>query len=251
MHFMMAAMALLCDRRVVAAAVILCCILFGALNLTLGTDRAHAQTADDAPLAIWIDEDKSGRQSDRRVGSVVWSTVVFSGTSDQSMPVVTGTDPKDVVALAKIEIPDGGVSATWLLRCITDPNFPVPATHLVEIKFKLPKDLADIGIQMIRGVGAKQSEQSPASVLSGLALSAQDTWTFALRARDTDLVRNVRLLKEAKWFEVPLYYNHDRGGGAALLIEKGHSGDRAFAEVFKIWGNRACTTVSGLGAHRR
>jgi hypothetical protein len=246
----MIAMLFFCDRRIAAAAMILCCILWTATGLALGMSRVHAKTPSDVSQAIWIDEDESGQQGHRSVGSVVWRTTVFSGTPEPSTPVVTGIDPREAVPLAEIEVPDRGVSATWLLRCITDPTFSIPASHLIEIKFKLPKDLADIGIQMIRGVGAKQTAQSPASILSGLVVSVGDTWMLALMAKRTDIVRNVRFLKEAKWFETRLYYN-SHSGGATLLIEKGASGDRVFAEAFRVWGNRSCTSLTGHGTYRR
>jgi len=129
-----------CDRRIAAAAMILCCILWTATGLALGMSRVHAKTPSDVSQAIWIDEDESGQQGHRSVGSVVWRTTVFSGTPEPSTPVVTGIDPREAVPLAEIEVPDRGVSATWLLRCITDPTFSIPASHLIEIKFKLPKD---------------------------------------------------------------------------------------------------------------
>jgi hypothetical protein len=246
----MTGMVFSCSRRIVAAATISCCILSTAAGPALGMSRVHAKTPSDASQAIWIDEDESGQQGHRSVGSVVWRTTVFSGTPEPSMPVVTGIDPREVVPLAEIEIRDRGVSATWLLRCITDPTFPIPATHLIEIKLKLPKDLADIGIQMLRGIGAKQTAQSAASILSGLFVSVSDTWMVALMAKHTDIVRNIRLLKEAKWFETSLYYNN-HSGGATLLIEKASSGDRVFAEAFRVWGNRSCTSLRGRRTHQR
>ena len=46
--------------------------------------------------------------------------------------------------------------------------------------------------------------------------------------------RNLQLLKERSWFDIPIVYNNGRR--AILAIEKGTPGDRAFEEAFKAWG---------------
>jgi hypothetical protein len=45
--------------------------------------------------------------------------------------------------------------------------------------------------------------------------------------------RNIQLLKERPWFDIPLVYTS--GGRAILAIEKGPPGERAFAEAFAAW----------------
>jgi hypothetical protein len=47
--------------------------------------------------------------------------------------------------------------------------------------------------------------------------------------------RNLQLLKDRPWFDVPIVYNN--GGGAILKLEKGPTGARAFADAFAAWGN--------------
>ena len=51
---------------------------------------------------------------------------------------------------------------------------------------------------------------------------------------DADRARNVQLLKERSWFDVPLVYANQRR--AILAIEKGPSGEQAFANAFSEWG---------------
>ena len=46
--------------------------------------------------------------------------------------------------------------------------------------------------------------------------------------------RNLQLLKERSWFDIPLVYNNGRR--AILAIEKGTPGERAFKEAFAAWG---------------
>ena len=55
----------------------------------------------------------------------------------------------------------------------------------------------------------------------------------ALSAVDTDVQRNVQLLKDRSWFDIPIVYTN--GGRSILAVEKGLPGDRAFAEAFAAW----------------
>ena len=56
---------------------------------------------------------------------------------------------------------------------------------------------------------------------------------IGLSAVDTDVQRNVQLLKERSWFDIPIVYTN--GGRAILAMEKGPPGDHAFAEAFAAW----------------
>ena len=50
---------------------------------------------------------------------------------------------------------------------------------------------------------------------------------------EQDKDRNLQLLKERGWFDIPVVYNNNRR--AILAMEKGTPGDRAFADAFKAW----------------
>jgi hypothetical protein len=50
---------------------------------------------------------------------------------------------------------------------------------------------------------------------------------------ESDQQRNIQLLKERAWFDIPVVYNNNRR--AILAIEKGTPGERAFAEAFAAW----------------
>jgi hypothetical protein len=45
--------------------------------------------------------------------------------------------------------------------------------------------------------------------------------------------RNVQLLKDRSWFDIPIVYTN--GGRAILAMEKGPPGDHAFTEAFAAW----------------
>jgi hypothetical protein len=56
---------------------------------------------------------------------------------------------------------------------------------------------------------------------------------IGLSAVDTDVQRNVQLLKDRSWFDIPIVYTN--GGRAILAMEKGPPGDHAFTEAFAAW----------------
>ena len=71
--------------------------------------------------------------------------------------------------------------------------------------------------------------------LAGLAVKVTDGFFLVgLSNVDADRVRNLQLLKERSWFDVPLVYVNQRR--AIIAIEKGAPGERAFNEAFAAWG---------------
>jgi len=125
------------------------------------------------------------------------------------------------------------MTVTWSLRRNTDQA--LPASHTIEIMFNLPPDFAGGGISNVPGVLMKESEQARGVPLAGLAVKVTNGFfLIGLSAVDADVQRNLQLLKERPWFDVPIVYNN--GGRAILALEKGPPGDRAFADAFAAWG---------------
>ena len=58
-------------------------------------------------------------------------------------------------------------------------------------------------------------------------------YLVGLSNQEADKERNLQLLKERGWFDIPVVYNNNRR--AILALEKGPPGDRVFAEAFKTW----------------
>ena len=57
---------------------------------------------------------------------------------------------------------------------------------------------------------------------------------MALSNIESDRTRNMQLLKERSWFDVPLVYTNQRR--AIIAIEKGAPGERVFNDAFDAWG---------------
>ena len=57
---------------------------------------------------------------------------------------------------------------------------------------------------------------------------------IGLSAVDIDVQRNIELLKNRDWFDIPIVYSSGKRG--ILAMEKGTPGARAFEEAFRAWG---------------
>lgn len=140
--------------------------------------------------------------------------------------------PLETVVRADIDIPERKMTMRWTLQRNLDKA--MPASHTVEVVFTLPPDFPHQGIQNVPGVLMKENEQTRGVPLSGLAVKVTDGYfLIGLSASDTDQQRNIALLKDRPWFDVPIVYADGRR--AILAVEKGTPGDRAFAQAFQAW----------------
>ena len=188
---------------------------------------AGQNAAQNAPQVaqrvVLYEEDPNNPQGRQFVGSAVWRTETVSPGS--------GLAP-ELEVRADITIPDRNMTVTWTLRRNTDQA--LPASHTIEIMFNLPPDFPGGGIANVPGVLMKDSEQARGVPLAGLAVKVTNGFfLIGLSAVDTDVQRNIQLLKDKPWFDIPIVYNN--GGRAILAMEKGPPGDRAFADAFAAW----------------
>jgi hypothetical protein len=192
-------------------------------------DRIGGTTVDDggAPVAqkvVLYEEDPNDQAGKRYVGTAVWRL--------ESVPPAAGKPP-DLAIRADIEIPDQKISARWSLRRNDDKT--LPASHTVEVMFTLPPNFPHKGITQIPGVLMKQSESTRGVPLAGLAVKVTSNFfLIGLSSVEADRTRNIQLLKERGWFDIPLVY--EDGRRAILAIEKGTPGERAFTRAFEAWG---------------
>jgi hypothetical protein len=176
-----------------------------------------------AQRVVLYEEDPNDPQGKRFVGSAIWRTETVSPGA--------GLAP-ELAVRADIEIPDRRMTVTWSLRRNTDKA--LPASHTIEIMFNLPADFPGGGIANVPGVLMKQAEQSRGTPLAGLAVKVTNGFfLIGLSAVDADRQRNLQLLKDQEWFDVPIVYTN--GGRAILAVEKGPPGVRAFADAFAAW----------------
>ena len=109
--------------------------------------------------------------------------------------------PPELAIRADIEVPERKLAVTWSLRRNTDKG--LPATHTVEIMFKLPSDFRAGGISNVPGMLMKQAEQTRGVPLAGLAVKVTNGfYMIGLSNMDADKERNIPLLKERAWFDI-------------------------------------------------
>ena len=194
-------------------------------------DRVGQPSSDQiAPVAqrvVLYDEDPADPKGKQFVGSVIWRTEQVKAS---------GSQKADIAVRAEIEIPDRKFKMTMSLLRNTDTS--LPASHTAELTFILPQDFAGGGIGNVPGVLMKSNEQARGTPLAGYAVKVTDglkaLFLVGLSNIESERARNIQLLKERSWFDVPLVYTNQRR--AIIAIEKGAPGERAFNEAFQAWG---------------
>jgi clan AA aspartic protease (TIGR02281 family) len=172
---------------------------------------------------VLYEEGQANPSGTQFVGSAVWRT--------ERLAPGPGQQP-DVVVRAEIEIPEQKVSVRWSLRRNDDKQ--MPASHTVEIVFTLPPEFPHGGISTIPGVLMKQGQTTRGIPLNGAAVKVTTNYfLIGLSLVDADMQRNVQLLKERSWFDIPVVYND--GKRAIIAVEKGTSGELVFADAFDAW----------------
>ncbi len=196
----------------------------------IGAGNGTASSPSTAPAAavaqkvVLYDEDPGDPKGKRYVGSAVWRTETVSPGP--------GLAP-ELAIRADVEIPERRMRMTWSLRRNTDKA--LPASHTIEIMFTLPADFSEGGIANVPGVLMKQNEQARGVPLAGLAVKVTNGYfLIGLSSVSIDQQRNIQLLKERDWFDIPIVYTN--GKRAILAVEKGTPGGRAFEEAFRAWG---------------
>ena len=193
------------------------------------TDRIGQPTPQPStglPVAqrvVLYEEDPQDAQGKRFVGTVLWRTEVRTAAPGR---------PPELTLRGDIEVPDRKMTIAFSIRRNTDQS--LPASHTIEIMFNQPADSPFGGVQNVPGVLMKQAEQTRGVPLTGQSVKVTPGFfLIGLSALETDVQRNVQLLKERSWFDIPIVYNNNRR--AILALEKGTPGDKAFAEAFAAW----------------
>jgi hypothetical protein len=187
-------------------------------------NRDTGPVAAVAQRVVLYEEDPADPSGKRYVGSAIWRT--------ETVTPGPGAAP-DLAVRADLEIPERRITMTFSLRRNSDQT--LPASHTIEVTFNLPADFPFGGISNVPGILMKQAEQTRGAPLAGLAVKVTSGFfLIGLSAVEADMQRNLQLLKERAWFDIPIVYNNGRR--AILALEKGNPGERAFEEAFKAWG---------------
>lgn len=174
--------------------------------------------------AIFYEERTSSLAGSAEPGSIVWSVVQESPGAGQA--------PEPAIR-AEATIPGKDVQLRMTIRRNADKT--LPASHIIEMIFITPSNFDGGGVANVLRVALKASEQDPGAPLAGIPAKISDGFfLIALNDAQADATRNMRLLQERTWLDVPLVYNSGRR--ALITLEKGIPGEKVFTDVLKAWG---------------
>jgi hypothetical protein len=188
-----------------------------------GSSWAHRPVAAVAQSAALYEEDPIDAQGKRYVGSVVWKSETVSPGEGQAT---------ELMVRASVEIPARRMNMTMCLR--RNAEKALPAAHTIEIVFDTPANSTFGGISDVPGILMKRAEQALGERLAGVTVnSTSGLFIATLSATEVDTRRNLELMKEQSWFDIPIIYGS--GQRAILAIEIGESGKVAFKKAFAAW----------------
>jgi hypothetical protein len=204
----------------------ICLGVFAALSAAAIAHRPiHAQVPapPGAPAAALYEQGPKEKAINRYVGSVTWRTEMVSAGVGQAA---------ELAIKGEAIIPKRGIAMSWLIRRNSDKS--LPASHVIEIIFKLPAKAPHGKVVDVTATHMKQGENTPGTALSGRGVKVtEDFFMIGLTATEAHRVINDQLLTERPWIDVGfLYENGTRG---MMALEKGPTGKHAFTEAFTAW----------------
>jgi hypothetical protein len=189
---------------------------------TAGTETPETPAAPAAGVqslvsqrAIYYEQGAEGTPGQATEGTVSWAEV---------------NGDKGAAIQATLQLPDQNVTTTVTISRNSDPG--LPASHLVEVGFSGP--LNGSTIQRVPAIVLKSTEQARGQPLAGAAVPVTgDLFWIALSNDAEQTTRNLQLLREGSWFDVPILF--EDGTRALLTFEKGIPGDKVFETVLEAW----------------
>lgn len=171
-----------------------------------------------------LEESPDGSTPQSFEGTVTWKTDSFNAGPGL---------PPDVGIRADVTIPERQIAISFVVRRNVDQT--LPASHTIDIGFKLPQDFAFGGIGSIPFVGVKPNFQAQGVPLSGLPVRINPTFFLVgLAPQPSERQRNLVLLQRAAAFELPIVYTNNKK--AKVSFDKGPNGAQIFTDVFTNWG---------------
>ena len=165
-------------------------------------------------------------------GTVEWELKQENNGTDVPEPVIEGT----------LNVPDAGLSGTITFRRNDDPS--LPASHLVDIAFKLSDDFEGGAIENVQRISMKNTEAARGDPL--VAVSAKitdDLYMLALNDFEQARAQNLALLRDRNWIDIPVTYRNGRR--ALLTLEKGTTGMAIFDRAIQEWQALGDITAGG------
>jgi hypothetical protein len=182
-------------------------------------DAADAATPLVAQRAFYYVETGDNSGTSRTPGSLVWR----NGERDGLTTIE-----------ADVSIADLGIDTTFVIRKNTDET--LSASHVIEVLFTVPDNFSGGGIDNVRQVVLKTTEEAQGNALIAEPAKISDGF-FLIALYDLPEARaaNEQILQERDWIDLPIAYS--TGRRALLTLEKGAKGNEVFRNAFNAWAN--------------
>lgn len=159
----------------------------------------------------------------RLEGQVIWKLETFPSS-------VGGVS--DTGARATIAIKDIGLTADIVIRQNKDQDSA--NSHMIEVKF-ITDTLSDRGKVRDIGVPELRTEESLRGVqLAGIPVPVTgNVFLIGMNGLPAESQKNLELLRKMNWTLLPIRF--ENGNRAALLFEKGKTGNRVIEDTLQTW----------------
>jgi hypothetical protein len=155
-------------------------------------------------------------------GQVVWSVEEETDLEGAKQSVLS----------AVVNVPERNVSVDIRIKPNDDPS--LPASHLVEIKYDFPEDFPAGDVVNVPGLVMKPTEEARGDALIGASVKVSPGYFWiALSSIPSEMERNMGLLRERGWVDIPMLY--DNGKRGILTLEKGETGTTAVEDAVSAW----------------
>ncbi|GAB2184538.1 hypothetical protein [Roseibium sp. LAB1] len=171
---------------------------------------------------LYEEGEESGGAGTAAQGAVVW------GVDEE-----TNLDGKALAVLsASVEIPERDVKVD--IRIKPNDDNSLPASHLVEIKYEFPENFAAGDVVNVPGLVMKPTEEARGDALIGASVKVSPGFFWiALSSLPNEQQRNLALLRERGWIDIPMLYENGKRG--ILTLEKGTAGADAVEKAITAW----------------
>ncbi|MFO1136075.1 MAG: hypothetical protein U1E30_12935 [Rhodoblastus sp.] len=193
------------------------------------TAPAPAQNQPPLPVAhraaLLLEAPETPEKVKTYIGSVVWRL--------DNVPTGPG-QPLGTAIHAEVEIPDAKVRMTIDIQKNTDAS--LNASHTIEVRFALQPGSVLPGVKQIGAVQMRREDMANGDGLAGVPVPITETYYLVGLARGDMEARNMELLKNRGWLDVPLALTNGRI--AKFSLEKGASGDRVINDALSVWAQQ-------------
>lgn len=178
-----------------------------------------------AQKAFLYEEGASGSNASRDNAAIIWSLDHEKIEGGEAEAIIRG----------QLDVPGRSLTMNLVIKRNRDDS--LPASHIIELEFQLPKDFSGGSISSVSRFVMKTSEQGRGEGLVAVSAKISDgNFLIALNNLEQALETNRKLLLESSWVDVPLGYT--TGRRALVTLEKGAIGLKVFKDAFADWDKR-------------